>query len=73
MSADKNVCTYRYVDPDGDVHTCHHKATCPVCQQCSKLVNDRETGHCTGHLGLADDIWVPGKPQRSEKRKGKQE
>lgn len=59
------VCSYRWVDPDGEVEECHHVATCQVCGQCSRLVGDHEAGHCTGHLGLDQHIGgVPGRDNR---------
>ena len=55
-----DVCTYRWVDPEGHVELCRHAAACPVCKQCSRLDGDSELGHCTGHLGLSQHIRVPG-------------
>lgn len=53
-------CSYRFVDRDGSVDTCRQNASCPVCGQCSRISQERETGHCTGHLGLLSSIPVPG-------------
>lgn len=47
-----NLCTYRWTDPDGHVDTCRAHAKCPICQQCSKVIDEKENGHCPGHLGL---------------------
>lgn len=50
------TCNYRWTDPDGHVDTCRAVAKCPICGQCSKIIDEKENGHCTGHLGLNDHI-----------------
>lgn len=62
------VCSYRWMDPDGHLETCHHAASCAVCGQCSRLDGDAEFGHCTGHLGLLQWIPVPGSEQDAARR-----
>jgi len=47
-----SICTYRWTDSDGQVETCRSHAKCPICQQCSKIVDGKENGHCPGHRGL---------------------
>jgi hypothetical protein len=54
------LCNYRWVDPDGREETCRAHAACEVCGQCSRLVGEHESGHCTGHFGLNQFIKVPG-------------
>jgi hypothetical protein len=49
------LCAYRWTDADGHVSTCRAHAKCPVCGQCSKIIDNKEIGHCPGHLGLMDD------------------
>jgi hypothetical protein len=74
-----SVCNFRYVDMDGDVHTCHHVALCKICGGCSRLVGDHETGHCTGHLGLKTEFWdyharapeQQAQPEQAPKRHGR--
>lgn len=58
-----SICTYRWVDPDGHIDTCRSHAKCPICKQCSRVVDDKEQGHCPGHLGLRYDIMetLPGR------------
>ena len=55
-----DVCTYDYTDRDGERSTCRARAGCPICKQCSRISGQRETGHCTGHLGLLQHISIPG-------------
>lgn len=50
------LCEHSYTDIDGRVETCRAHAKCPICRQCSKIIDGKETGHCTGHLGLFDHI-----------------
>lgn len=57
------ICAYTYTDVDGHVDTCRAHAKCPVCGQCSKISDGKEHGHCTGHLGLKQDI-LDGTPNR---------
>ena len=54
------LCSYRFVEPDGHVAQCFAQAVCPICQQCSRIDKEKEHGHCTGHLGLNQHIPVPG-------------
>lgn len=50
------LCSYQWTDPEGHVQSCRAHAKCPICQQCSKIIDGKETGHCTGHLGLMGHI-----------------
>lgn len=51
-----SICTYQWTDPDGHVETCRAHAKCPICNQCSKIIDNKETGHCPGHSGLLGHI-----------------
>ena len=51
-----DVCSYSFTDSDGHVETCRAHAKCPICGQCSRIVDNKENGHCTGHLGLNEHI-----------------
>jgi len=53
-----SLCTYRFTNPDGQVETCRGHAKCPICKQCSRIVDGKENGHCTGHLGLKDEYMA---------------
>lgn len=50
------MCSYRFVDHEGNLHTCRAHANCPICNQCTRVVMSHETGHCTGHMGLMAHI-----------------
>ena len=62
------ICNYLWVDPEGREERCRAHASCPICGQCSRIDGEHENGHCTGHLGLNQHIWVPGmeKPKVQE-------
>jgi hypothetical protein len=47
-------CGYRWTDTDGHTDSCRQVAKCPICGNCSRIIDEKETGHCTGHLGLSN-------------------
>ena len=67
------ICNYEFTNPDGKTDKCFAPAACPVCGQCSRLDGEKEHGHCPGHLGLMDQIAVPGNDayQKMRKAQGK--
>jgi hypothetical protein len=50
------LCSYRFTEPNGHTMQCRAPMKCPVCRQCSRIIEGKEHGHCPGHLGLMDDI-----------------